>query len=70
MSIDGSYEIFKKESDNTTVLIEAVKGIEEAKKRVQQLNQTEQAEYFIFDSATGQVVEPSQPGVSKDPFAL
>jgi len=60
MSIDGSYEIFKKESDNATVLIEAVKGIEEAKKRVQQLNQTEQAEYL----------EPSQPGVSKDPFAM
>jgi len=70
MSIDGSYEIFRKEHDNTTVLVEAVKGIEEAKKRVQELNQTGQAEHFVFDPENGSVVEPSRPGVSKDPFAL
>jgi len=69
MSRDGSYEIFKKERDNTTVLVEAVKGIEEAQKRVQELNQTGQGEHFVFDPENGMVVEPSQPWISKDPFA-
>lgn len=69
MSTDESYEVFKKERDNTTVLVEAVKGIEEAKKRVQQLNEAEQAEHFIFDPAIGSVVEPSQPSITRGPFA-
>jgi hypothetical protein len=69
MSADGSYEIFRKERDNTTVLVEAVKGIEDAQKRVEQLNETGQAEHFIFDPASGSVVEPAQPWTAKDPFA-
>ncbi len=59
----------EKERDNTTVLVEAVKGIEEAEKRVQQLNETAQAQHFVFDPASGSVVEPSGSGISTDPFA-
>jgi hypothetical protein len=40
MDTDRSYEIFKKERDNTTVLVEAVKGLEEAEKRIRQLNES------------------------------
>jgi hypothetical protein len=68
MSTDGSYEIFRKGRDNTTVLVEAVKGIEEAKKRVEQLNESARAEHYVFDPATGSVVEPSAPWIAKDPF--
>jgi hypothetical protein len=70
MEAEASYEIFRKESDNTTVLVEAVKGIDQAQKRVNQLNQMGSGEHFIFDPVQASVIEPSEPGISKDPFAL
>ena len=70
MKTDGSYEIFKKELDNTTVLIEAVKGIDQAQRRVEELNRSESGEqHFIFDPIELLVVEPSEPGVAKDPLS-
>lgn len=70
MDTELSYEIFKKQADNTTVLVEAVKGIEEAQKRVKQLNAESASEqYFVFDPLKASVIEPSEPAVAIDPFA-
>lgn len=65
----ATYEIFRKEPDNTTLLVESVKGIEEAQKRLSELSGQGSYEYFLFDPIKGSVVEPSQPSVIKDPFA-
>jgi hypothetical protein len=65
---DASYQILRKESDNTTVLVEAVKGFEEAQKRVDELNDAGPGEHFIYDPTKANVVDPSHPGVTKDPF--
>ena len=69
MDYETSYEIFKKETDNSTVMVEAVKGIEEAQKRVNELNAAGPEEYFVFDPIRATVVEPSEPTVAIDPFA-
>lgn len=66
---ETTYEIFKKHSDNTTVRFEAVKGIEEAQKRVTELNSQGADEYFVFDPLKASVIEPSEPEVAIDPFA-
>jgi hypothetical protein len=65
-----SYEIFKKHADNTTVLVEAVKGIEEAQKRIKELNsESTSEEYFVFDPLKASVIEPTEPAIAIDPFA-
>jgi hypothetical protein len=69
MTADDSYEIFRKELDNTTELVEAVKGFEQAQKRVSELNEGGLGEHFLFDPFRLAVVEPSKPEVPKDPFA-
>lgn len=67
---EQTYEIFKKQADNTTVRVEAVKGIEEAQKRVGELNaESASEEYFVFDPSQAAVIEPSAPAVAIDPFA-
>jgi predicted xylose isomerase-like sugar epimerase len=66
---ETTYEIFKKQADNTTVLVEAVKGIEEAQKRVKELTGQGTDEYFVFDPVKANVIEPSEPAVVIDPFA-
>jgi hypothetical protein len=70
MMTDGSYDIFKKHPDNTTVRVESVKGIEEAQKRVDELNGTGPEQYFVFDPIQAVLIEPSEPSVVKDPFKL
>ena len=70
MDTELTYEIFKKQADNTTVLVEAVKGIEEARKRVKALNsESASEEYFVFDPLKASVIEPTEPAVAIDPFA-
>lgn len=69
MDTEMTYEIFKKHADNTTVRFEAVKGIEEAQKRVTELNAQGGDEYFVFDPLKASVIEPSEPEVAIDPFA-
>jgi hypothetical protein len=66
---DMSYEIFKREADHSTVLIEAVKGIEEAQKRVEELNRGAPDQYFILDPLQAKVVDPADPTAEKDPLA-
>jgi len=65
---ESTYEIFKKESDNSTVLVESVKGLEEAQKRITELNGAEPDLYFVFDPLKAAVVDPYNPGVVADPL--
>jgi hypothetical protein len=69
MEAQVTYEIVKKSTDNSTTVVEAVKGLEMAEKRMNQLNAEGPDEYFIFDPEKASVVEPSAPGVAIDPFA-
>jgi hypothetical protein len=69
METEVSYEIFKKEADNSTTLVEAVKGIEQAQKRITELNDGGREEYFIFDPVKANVVDPAQPETPQDPLA-
>ncbi len=47
MNDEATYEFFKKELDNTTLRIESVKGIAEARIRIAELNRMEPDQYFI-----------------------
>ena len=69
METNRSYEIFRKELDNTTVVVESVKGIDQAQRRVEELNRSEPGEHLIFDPVHVSVVEPSVPGAAKDPLS-
>lgn len=69
MENETTYDIFRKQEDNSTVPVEAVKGIDDAQKRLDELNAEGSGEYFIFDSVGAQVVEPTEPTVAIDPFA-
>jgi hypothetical protein len=51
------------------VLFEAVKGLDEAQRRIQELNGPGLEEYFIYDPDKANVIEPTEPTVIKDPFA-
>ena len=69
MENETTYEIFRKQEDNSTILIEAVKGIDEAQKRLNELNSTGSDEYFIFDSVNANVIAPAEPTIAIDPLA-
>ena len=60
MQKDASYQILKKQSDNTTVVVEALKGIEQAQKRIEQLNEDGSDEHFIFDPINACVVDATE----------
>lgn len=66
---DRSYQIFKREADNTTVCVEVVKGLQEARNRIEQARAASPGtELFIFDPLTQKTVEPSQPASTVDPL--
>lgn len=66
---DRTYQIFKRETDNTTVCIEVVKGLQEARRRVEQARAASPAsELFIFDPLTQRAVDPAQPSTKADPL--
>ena len=64
-----TYEIFKKELDNTTELVETVKGIKEAHRVVQKLKQEASNDFYIFDPVSDRVIDPLRPSIAIDPFA-
>jgi len=65
---DRTYQIFKREADNTTVCIEVVKGLQEARKRIANAQSASPgSEHFIFDPLTEKTVEPSEPASRSDP---
>jgi hypothetical protein len=66
---DRSYQIFRREADNTTVCIEVVKGSHEARSRIEQTRATSPgSELFIFDPLTEKVIEPSASANASDPL--
>lgn len=66
---DRTYQIFKREADNTTVCIEVVKGLHAARSRIEQARAASPAsELFIFDPLTERTVDPTQPGAKADPL--
>lgn len=66
---DRTYQIFKREADNTTVCIEVVKGLHEARNRIEQARTASPAsELFIFDPLTQKILDPSEPATTTDPL--
>lgn len=65
---DRTYQIFKKEPDNTTVCVETVKGLHQARKSVDALLRVGPGEFFIFDPIAGLAIEPQAPSPSPDPL--
>ena len=69
ISSDRTYQIFKREADNTTVCIEVVKGLQEARNRIEKARVREPgSELFIFDPLTEKTIEPSAPASTPDPL--
>ena len=67
---DRTYQIFKRESDNTTVCIESVKGIHEARKRIDEARRmSPQEEHFVFDPLTEKTIDPAELTAGPDPLA-
>ena len=69
MGNEQTYGIFKKCSDNTTVSVETVKGLEEGKSMLKELRTNTHDEYYLVDPITGNVIDPDQPSTSIDPLA-
>ena len=66
---DRSYQIFKREADNTTVCIEVVKGLHEARRRVEHARAASpSSDLFIFDPLTQKTIDPSEPATLADPL--
>lgn len=66
---DRTYQIFKREADNTTACIEVVKGLHEARNRIENARTASPgSELFIFDPLTQNVVDPSEPASKTDPL--
>lgn len=69
MDSDRTYQIFKRELDNTTVCVEAVKGIQEARKRVQTARgENPGSDYFVFDPLTQKTIDPEELSAIADPL--
>jgi hypothetical protein len=66
---DRSYQIFKREADNTTTCVEMVKGLREARSRIEQARASSpNSELFIFDPLTQKTVDPSALANTSDPL--
>ena len=66
---DRSYQIFKREADNTTVCVEVVKGLHEARKRIEQARgNAPDTEHFVFDPLTQKTIDPAEPSTTTDPL--
>jgi len=66
---DRSYQIFKREADNTTVCIEVVKGLHQARRRVEQARAASpDSELFVFDPLTQKTVDLSALANTSDPL--
>ena len=66
---DRSYQIFKREADNTTVCIEVVKGLHEARSRIERAGAASpNSELFIFDPVNQTIVDASALASTSDPL--
>jgi hypothetical protein len=68
---DGSCQIFEREADNTTVCIDVVRGLHEARSRIEQAPAASpDSELSIFDPLPGKPIDPSASAHASDPLAL
>ena len=66
---DRSYQIFKREADNTTVCVEVVKGLHEARQCLNQARaDSPGADLFVFDPLTQKTIDPMLPSSVADPL--
>lgn len=65
---DRTYQIFKKEPDNSTVCVETAKGLDQARKAVRALARVGPGDFFIFDPIAGMAIEPEATAPSRDPL--
>jgi hypothetical protein len=57
VKIPSKFDIFKQLEDGTSVWIEAVEGLEEARSRINRLAVVESGDYLIYSEEKGLVVE-------------
>jgi hypothetical protein len=55
----GTYDIFSRVSNSGPIWVEAVQGLENARKRVMKLCETHPGDYFVFDSSTATIIDAS-----------
>jgi hypothetical protein len=56
MDIDRTYDIFKKTSNKDAVWLEAVQGLQQAKKRLH-YRSTSAGEYLVFDATEAKFID-------------
>jgi hypothetical protein len=57
MDTDRTYDIFKKTSSKDAVWLEAVQGLQQAKKRLLHYRSNSTGEYLVFDTAEAQFID-------------
>jgi hypothetical protein len=57
MDIDRTYDIFKKTSNKDGVWLEAVHGLQQAKKRLLHYRSTSTGEYLVFDATDAKFID-------------
>jgi hypothetical protein len=62
MRSNAMYDIFMKFPDGSPLWLEAVEGLDEARKRLARLLRTSSAEYFIYSEKSGGIVERASAG--------
>jgi hypothetical protein len=57
MHIDRTYDIFEKTSNKDAVWLEAVQGLQQAKKRLLHYRSNSTGEYLVFDAAEAKFID-------------
>jgi len=69
MDSDRTYQIFEREPNNTTVCVEVVKGIQEARRRIEKARTEAQgSEHFVFDPLAEKTIDPDELSSTTDPL--
>jgi hypothetical protein len=66
MKSDLMYDIFMRFPDGAPLWLEAVEGLERARKRLASLANASDAEYFIYSEKSGGIIERN-PGEGRGP---
>ena len=64
MHIDRAYDIFKKTSSKDAVWLEAVQGLQQAKKCLLHYRSTSTGEYLVFDATEAKFIDVSDAAES------
>ncbi len=62
--MNRTYDIFRTLSDSTPIWVDAVVGLEQARKRLTELPGVESTEYLIYDSRMATFVKPHTSGAT------